>query len=101
MATETATDAITLDVAGELDAAWVNAGMQPNTGLRIVRHYGSLGKDKFLLEVPGDDSAPCYMRVNGHFQHVTGPTLADWYAEQDAAEASRDAADLYAWASGR
>lgn len=103
-----ATDTITLDVAGELDSQWVNSGMQPNVGLRIVRHYGSLGRDKFLLEVPGDDNAPCYMRVNGHYQHIDGPTLADWQRQQDEAEfmaqwqeARREARELYEYASGR
>ena len=86
-----ATDIITLDVAGELDAAWFNAGMQPNEGLRIVRHYGSLGRDKFLLEVPGDDNAPCYMRVNNHYQHIDGPTLADWQRQQAQRIASQPA----------
>ena len=79
------TDIITLDVAGEIDAAWTNSGMADDA-LRIVSYRISGNRSRTFLTIPDDDSAPCYERINGHFQHVDGPTLADWYAEQDAAD---------------
>ena len=77
------TDTISIDVAGEIDAQWTNSGM-PDNGLRIygLRRNGN-GSTTFLA-VPGDDSAPCYQRVNGHFEHVAGPTLAELYDMMDA-----------------
>ena len=97
---DTATDTITIDTAGEIDAEWVNAGM-PQDGLRIVSHRISGNRSRTFLTIPGDDDSPCYERINGNFQHVDGPTLADWQAQQEAAEASREARELSAWASGR
>jgi hypothetical protein len=98
-------DFISIDTAGEIDAAWLNNGMADG-GLRLV-HYIHTSE----LTVPSlNDSAPTYQfrwhdPATGVFgpgyYHLSGPTLAEWHAEQDAAEASRDAADLYAWASGR
>ena len=90
---------ITLDTAGELDMAFVNAA-NPTGMLRMVDHRVSGNRTVTLLEVPGDDSAPTYQRVNGHFQHIAGPTLDEWQAKRDAAELEavleaeyRDAAD--------
>ena len=101
-------DIITLDVAGQLDTEWFNNGMQPNKGLRVVSHYASGNRSVSILEVPGDDSTPVYRRVNNHYEHVAGPTLADWQQAQDEAEfmaqwqeARQDAIDMHAWASGR
>ena len=78
-------DTLTLDVAGELDAAWCNAGY-PDAGLRIVGHRVSGNGMVTMLTVPGDMDAPCYTLSSGKYIHVTGPTLADWYSEQDAAD---------------
>jgi hypothetical protein len=94
-------DTLTITQAGEIDAAWTNDGM-PDNGLRIYGLRRSGNRTMTFLGVPSlNGSAPTYVLSNGQYLHVTGPTLADWYAEQDAAETSRDAADLYAWASGR
>jgi hypothetical protein len=78
-------DTITIDTAGEIDAAWTNSGM-PQDGLRITGHRVSGNRSVTLLTVPGDNSAPCYTLSNGRYIHVTGPTLGQWYAEQDAAD---------------
>ena len=79
-------DILTITQAGELDMEWFNNGMQPNQGLRIVSHYASGNRSVNILEVPGNDATPVYRRVNNHYEHVAGPTLAQWYAEQDAAD---------------
>lgn len=76
-------DTISIDVAGELDAAWTNAGM-PHDGLRIVGHRISGNRTVTMLTVPGDDTAPCYTLSNGRYLHVTGPTLAEWQAQHIA-----------------
>jgi hypothetical protein len=78
-------DTITLDVAGEIDAAWINAGM-PCDGLRIVGNRINGNRTITTLTVPGNDRAPGYVYTVGKFLHVYGPTLADWQAEQDAAD---------------
>ena len=78
-------DTITIDQAGDIDAAWCNNGMSDN-GLRITGHRVSGNRTVTLLTVPGNQDAPCYTLSNGRYIHVTGPTLADWYAEQDAAD---------------
>ncbi len=93
-------DVISIDTAGEIDAAWINAGM-PHDGLRIVGYRVSGNGTISYLEVPGRYDTPCYCYNNGRYLHVSGPTLADWQAQREYAEASREAADLYAWASGR
>jgi hypothetical protein len=80
-------DIISIDTAGELDAAWVNAG-QPADGLRI---YG-LRRSTYTvtyLAVPGNDKAPCYIYGKSGYYHVTGPTLAEWKAEQIALDNAR------------
>ena len=101
MAQATATnDTITIDAAGQLDTDWFNNGMQPTVGLRIVNHYASGGRTVSILEVPGNDATPVYRRVNNHYVHVDGPTLAEWQQEREYAEASREAAELRTWAGG-
>ena len=79
-------DTITLDAAGELDAAWVNAGM-PHDGLRIygLRRTGN-GTHTFLGAPGTNGHNPTYILSNGRYLHVSGPTLADWQAERDAAD---------------
>jgi hypothetical protein len=98
-------DFITLTTAGEIDAAWFNNGMADNA-LRLVHT-----KRDTLLTVPSlNGSAPTYQYslhdlATGEwapgYYHVAGPTLADWQAQQEHAEASREARDLYEFASGR
>lgn len=88
---------ITIDAVGEIDMAFMNAA-DPTGMLRLVDHRVSGNRTVTLLEVPGDDSAPCYQAVNGHFQHVSGPTLEQWYAEQDSRDAAETQRDLCAWA---
>jgi hypothetical protein len=100
-----AQDTITTDTAGEIDAAWFNNGMADNA-LRLVHT-----KRDTLLMVPHlNGSAPVYhyrshnpdTGVHGPaYYHLSGPTLADWQAQQEHAEASREARDLYEFASGR
>ena len=77
-------DTITLDVAGEIDAAWTNSGM-PDNGLRIYGLRRSTYTVSYLA-VPGNDKAPCYIYGKSGYYHVSGPTLAQWQAEQDAAD---------------
>ena len=75
-------DTITIDAAGELDAAWTNSGM-PDNGLRIygLRRTGN-GMHTFL-GVPGTNGHnPAYILSNGRYLHVSGPTLADWQRNQ-------------------
>ena len=94
-------DTISIDTAGELDAAWVNAGM-PRDGLRIYGLRRPGNRTMTFLGAPGQNgSAPTYVLSNGRYLHLSGPTLADWQAQQEAAEASREARELCAWASGR
>ena len=79
-------DTITIDTAGDLDAAWTNSGM-PDNGLRIygLRRTGN-GQHTFL-GVPGTNGThPAYILSNGRYLHVSGPTLADWQAEMDRLE---------------
>ena len=89
------THTITIDQAGEIDMQWINNG-HPADGLRMVDMRTAGNGYRTYLEVPGDDSAPYYMRQNGHFVHIAGPTLEQWYAEQDyrdERETRRDALD--------
>jgi hypothetical protein len=79
-------DTITIDTAGEIDAAWRNAGM-PDNGLRIYGLRRTGNRTMTFLGVPSlNGSAPCYTLSNGRYLHLSGPTLAEWYAEQDAAD---------------
>lgn len=97
----TATDYITIDTAGEIDAAWMNAGM-PADGLRIYGLRRSGNKTMTFLGVPGTNGHnPAYVLSNGRYLHVSGPTLAEWQQAEYERQDSQDAADLYAWASGR
>ena len=93
-------DTITIDTAGELDMAWQNAGM-PDDGLRIYGHRTSGNRTVTLLTIPGKMDAPAYTLSNGRYLHVSGPTLAEWQQAEYERQDSQDAADLYAWASGR
>jgi hypothetical protein len=94
-------DTISIDTAGDLDAAWSNAGM-PHDGLRIYGLRRTGNRTMTFLGVPSlNGSAPTYVLSNGRYIHVTGPTLADWQAQQEQREASREARELYDWASGR
>jgi len=122
MAQATATnDTITIDAAGDIDRQWVNSAM-PDDGLRIVSHRISGNRSRTFLTIPGNDNSPCYERINGHFQHVDGPTLAEWQRQQHAASMpvwyverseatamtqllddarhSQEARELAAWAGG-
>ena len=100
-------DTITIDAAGEIDAAWNNAGM-PHDGLRIYGLRRSGNKTMTFLGVPGTNGHnPTYVLSNGRYLHVTGPTLAQWQQTQDEAEfmaqwqeARQDAIDMHAWATG-
>lgn len=102
-------DVISIDTAGEIDAAWINAGM-PHDGLRIVGYRIAGNRSRTYLAIPGNDSAPCYeyffhRQDTGEYApayyHVSGPTLAEWQVQREYAEASQEAAELYEWASGR
>ena len=94
-------DTITLDMAGDIDAAWVNGGM-PDDGLRIYGLRGSGNRTHTFLGAPGlNGSAPTYILSGGRYLHSAGPTLADYMAHQEQRQASRDARELSAWASGR
>lgn len=88
MATDTTlnVDTITIDTAGEIDAAWTNAGM-PHDGLRIYGLRRSGNRTHTFLGAPAlNGSAPTYILSNGRYLHVSGPTLADWQAELDYAD---------------
>lgn len=105
---DTATDTISIDVAGEIDAQWLNDGM-PHDGLRIYGLRRTGNRTMTFLGAPGQNgSAPCYVLSNGRYLHLSGPTLADWQRTQDEAEfmaqwqeARREARELYEFASGR
>ncbi len=109
-------DSISSTKAREMDIQWMKAGM-PASGLRIVGYRIAGNRSRTFLTVPGNDSAPCYeyffhRQDTGEYApayyHVSGPTLAEWKErleqerlEQEQAEAAREAAELYEWASGR
>ena len=78
-------DTITIDKAYELDLEWENSN-QPADKLRCVTYRRSGNGSTTLLTIPGDDSAPTYQAVNGHFQHISGPTLDEWQLARDEAE---------------
>jgi hypothetical protein len=55
-----------------------------------------------FLGVPGTNGHnPTYVLSNGRYLHLSGPTLEDWRLLQEQREASREAAELSAWAGGR
>ena len=98
-------DFVTIDTAGEIDAAWFNNGMADG-GLRLA-HY----KHTSELTVPSlNGAAPLYLfkahdPVTGEFRpgyyHISGPTLAEWQELQEQRIASQEARELSAWAGGR
>lgn len=116
MNTDSITDSISEEDAILLDIEWADAGM-PANGLRIYGLRKSGNRVTTYLAIPGNDSAPCYeyffhRQDTGEYApayyHVSGPTLAEWEEwleqerlEQEQAEAAREAAELYEWASGR
>lgn len=109
MNTDSITDSISEEDAILLDIEWADAGM-PANGLRIYGLRKSGNRVTTYLAIPGDDNAPCYVErthnpdTGDHspaYYHVSGPTLADWQAQREATEASREARELYEWASGR
>lgn len=105
-------DVISIDMAGEIDAAWYNGGMGDD-GLRVVTY-----KRCQMLTVPSlNGAAPTY-QYRSHdpehgeyapgYYHVSGPTLAEW-AQAKADEAERiqrwedarlEERELLAWAGG-
>ena len=102
-------DSISSTKAREIDIEWMKAGM-PDTMLRIVGYRIAGNRSRTYLTIPGDDAAPCYEFLTHNpetgdhspaYYHVSGPTLADWQAQREATEASREARELYEWASGR
>jgi hypothetical protein len=103
-----APDTISIDIAGELDNQWVNAGM-PHDGLRIYGLRRSGNNTMTFLGAPGTNGhSPTYVLSNGRYLHMSGPTLADWQRTQDEAEfmaqwqeARQEAIELRAWATGR
>lgn len=71
-------DTISIDTAGEIDAAWTNNGM-PDNGLRIYGLRRSGNRTHTFLGVPGTNGHnPTYILSNGRYLHVSGPTLDDW-----------------------
>jgi len=110
------TDSISEEDAILLDIEWADAGM-PANGLRIYGLRKSGNRVTTYLAIPGDDNAPCYEERTHNpgtgeyapaYYHQSGPTLAEWKErleqkrlEQEQAEAAREAAELYEWASGR
>jgi hypothetical protein len=96
-----AVDKISIDVAGEIDARWLNDGM-PHDGLRIYGLRRSGNRTMTFLGAPGQNgSAPCYVLSNGRYLHLSGPTLAQWQRQQEQRIASQEARELYEYASGR
>lgn len=95
------TDTITIEAVAEIDAMWTRAGM-PGDGLRIYGLRRTGNRTMTFLGVPSlNGSAPAYVLSNGRYLHVSGPTLAGWQAQQEQRIASREAAELYAFSSGR
>lgn len=98
------------EIAEAIDATWKAAGY-PDDGLRIYGCRVAGNATVTYLGVPGTDNAPLYVYNSRTrlFDHVDGPTAFEWpwpvvsvnpdYMEQR--QASRDADDLYAWATGR
>ena len=94
-------DTITIDKAGEIDMEYENA----TDGAKMLR-IASYRKVT-LLTIPMNASAPTY-QYHRHdpetgayapaYYHTAGPTLAQWYAEQDAADERETRRDLRAGA---
>ena len=88
-------DTISIDTAGEIDAAWTNSGM-PHDGLRIYGLRRSGNRTITFLGSPGlNGSAPTYVLSNGKYLHLTGPTLAEWQAQQRNHQIALDNARRY------
>ena len=88
-------DTITLDVAGEIDANWTNSGM-PHDGLRIYGLRRSGNRTMTFLGAPGlNGSAPTYVLSNGKYLHLSGPTLAEWQAQERSVRIALDNAARY------
>ena len=90
---------ITQEQAYEIDRQWSDTG----AGLRCVSHRRSGNRAVTMLTVPSNNGAPCYEYrlhdpITGEyapaFYHVTGPTLAEWYAEQDSRDERETLRDL-------
>jgi hypothetical protein len=91
---------ITTDKAYEIDLDWQNADADAADMLpRLVSH-----KNATLLTIPSlNGSAPAY-QYRSHdpetgayapaYYHTAGPTLAEWYAEQDARDDYETRRDL-------
>ncbi len=90
-------DTITIDKAGEIDMEYENA----TDGAKMLR-IASYRKVT-LLTIPMNASAPTY-QYHRHdpetgayapaYYHTAGPTLAQWYAEQDSRDDYETRRDL-------
>ena len=94
------TDTITTDTAYSIDLDWQNADADTADMLPRLVSYKSVT----LLTIPRfHGSAPTY-QYRSHdpetgawhpaYYHSTGPTLAEWYAEQDYADERETMRDL-------
>ena len=95
---------ITTDRAYEIDLNWQNADANTADTLPRLVDY----RNVTLLTIPSlNGSAPTY-QYRSHdpetgafapaYYHTAGPTLAQWYAEQDAADERETMRDLCAGA---
>ena len=91
---------ITTDSAYSIDLDWQNADADAADMLPRLVSY----KHATLLTIPSlNGSAPTY-QYRSHdpetgafapaYYHTSGPTLAEWYAEQDAADERETMRDL-------
>jgi hypothetical protein len=88
-------DTITIDNAGDIDRQWTISGM-PENGLRIYGLRRSGNRTITFLGSPGlNGSAPTYVLSNGKYLHLTGPTLAEWQAQQRNVQIALDNAARY------
>ena len=93
-------DTITTDTAYEIDNAWMNADADSADMLPRLVSY----KQVTLLTIPRlNGSAPTYQYrshdpITGEYApayyHSHGPTLAQWYAEQDSRDERETMRDL-------
>lgn len=65
---------ITVDLAGAIDAEWINAGSPPD-GLRLVDYRIAGNRTHTMLCIPGDEWAPVYERCENGYRHVAGPEI--------------------------
>lgn len=99
------TDSISVADAAQIDREWRENGMKADQP-RAIGYRVAGNRTRTFLTIPGDDNAPCYeLLTHGHdapaYYHVSGPTLDEWQEQREATEASREARELYEWASGR